>query len=184
MPPKGESSEKIKAIEREFFLPPIRSDLTDTGLSDIPFDATTMKNYEADVPEAEIRREKEKYKLRAVTLRAFDAIREIWGTTPAAGGIGNLDEIIKAPITEDTKKTINRGLEAYAIGIAKLELINIDLDSVAARQGGRDQALAGQLRICPRGSESAARLPERVQQADGQRPHRDAAATQQGTRPQ
>ena len=183
VPPKGESSEKIKAIEREFS-PPIRSDLTDTGLSDIPFDAATMKNYEADVPEAEIRREKEKYKLRAVTLSAFDAIREIWGTTPAAGGIGNLDEIIKAPITEDTKKTINRGLEAYAIGIAKLELINIELDSVAALKAGETKALAGQLRICPRGSESAARLPERVQQADGQRPHRDATATQQGTRPQ
>jgi hypothetical protein len=135
-PPKGESSEKIKAIEREFSLPAIRSDLTDTGLADIPFDAATMKNYEADVPEAEIRKEKEKYKLRAVTLSAFDAIREIWGATPAAGGIGNLDEIVKAPITEDIKKTINRGLEAYAIGIAKLELINIELDSVAALKAG------------------------------------------------
>ena len=95
-----------------------------------------MKDYTADVPEAEIRGNKEKYKLRAVTLDAFDAIREIWGTSPEAGGLGNLEETIEAPITEATKKKINKGLEAYAIGIAKLELINIELDNVAALKPG------------------------------------------------
>jgi hypothetical protein len=131
VPPKGVPSTEIKSIEREFFLPPIRSELTDTDLADLPYLESVMKDYKEDVPEAEIRKDREKYKLRAVTLDAFDAIREVWGASPEAGGLGNLAETVEAPITETIKKTINKGLEAYAIGIAKLELINIELDNVA-----------------------------------------------------
>ena len=136
VPPKGTSRDEIRSIEKEFYLPPIRPGLAETGLADLPFLDSVMKNYMADVPEEEIRKNKEKYRLRAVTLDAFDALREIWGTSPDAGGLGNLDETIDAPITEDVKKKINKGLEAYAIGIAKLELINIELDNVASLKQG------------------------------------------------
>ena len=136
IPPKGVASTEIKSIEREFHLPPIRAELTDTDLAELPYLESVMKAYTTDVPETEIRTQKEKYKLRVVTLDAFDAIRDIWAASPEAGGLGNLAETIEAPITETTKKTINRGLEAYAIGIAKIELINIELDNVASLMQG------------------------------------------------
>ena len=44
-PPKGTSAIEIKRIESEFFVPAIRSDLTDTGLSDLPYLESIMKDY-------------------------------------------------------------------------------------------------------------------------------------------
>jgi len=129
-PPKGTAVAEIRAIEKEFTLPPIRSDLTDTGLADLPYMEAVMKDYKADVSLEEIAKDKEKYRLRAVTLDALNAIREVWASNSATGGVGNLKEV-EAPITGAIKTKINQELEAYAIGIAKLELLNVELDNVA-----------------------------------------------------
>jgi hypothetical protein len=130
VPPRGTAVAEIRAIEKEFSLPPIRSDLTDTGLADLPYMESVMKEYKADVSLEEIAKDKEKYKLRNVTLDALNAIRETWASNTATGGVGNLKEV-EAPITGAIKTKINQELEAYAIGIAKLELLNVELDNVA-----------------------------------------------------
>lgn len=136
--PKGTSVREIKAIEGEFLLPAIRSDLTDTGLSDLPYLESAMKNYKADVPPEAVLKDREKYPLRVATLAAFDAIREVWGGKFGSEGIGNL-KAIPAPITETLKKEILRDLEAYAVGIAKLELVDDELQKVAALRAGESR---------------------------------------------
>ena len=135
VPPKGTSGREIKAIEREFLVPAIRSDLTDTGLSDLLYLESDMKEYKADVPPEAVLKDREKYPLRVATLAAFDAIREVWGGKFGSEGIGNL-KAIPAPVTETLKKEILRDLEAYAVGIARLELVDEDLQKVAALRGG------------------------------------------------
>jgi hypothetical protein len=128
--PKGTSAAEIKGIEREFFVPALRSDLTDTVLSDLPYLDSVMKDYRADVPLDVSVKNREKYPLRAATVAAFDAVREAWAGKPGAEGIGNL-KAIPAPVTETLKKQISRELEAYAVGIAKLELVDDELSRVA-----------------------------------------------------
>jgi hypothetical protein len=137
-PPKGTSAAEIKGIEREFFVPPIRSDLTDTGLSDLPYLDSVMKDYRADVSLDAIVKEREKYPLRAATLAAFDAVREVWTGKPGTEGIGNL-KAIPAPVTETLKKQILRDLEAYAVGIAKLELVDDELQKVAEHRAAESK---------------------------------------------
>jgi hypothetical protein len=130
-PPKGAAAAEIAAIEKEFFLPPIRPDLTDPGLADLPYLESVMKDYRADVPAEDVLKDREKYRLRAATLDAFNTVREVWAANADAGGVGSLKEV-KAPITDAIKKEINRELEAYAVGIARLELVEVELDDVAA----------------------------------------------------
>jgi len=129
-PPKGTSVVEIKGIEREFFVPAIRSDLTDTGLAEMPYLDSVMKEYRADVPIDVVAKEREKYPLRAATIAAFDAVRDVWAGKPGSEGIGNL-KAIPAPVSETLKKQILRDLEAYAVGIAKLELVEDELQNVA-----------------------------------------------------
>ena len=130
-PPKGTSAIEIKSIEREFFVPAIRSDLSDTGLADLPYLESAMKDYKSDVPIDAILKDREKYPLRAATLAAFEAVRDVWAAgKPGSEGIGNL-KAIPAPVTETLKKEIQRDLEAYAIGIAKLELVDDELNRAA-----------------------------------------------------
>ena len=135
-PPKGTSSIAIRKIESEFSVPPIKADLTDGSLADLPYLESVMKDYAADVPVEEVLKNRDNYKLRAATLDAFELIRELWSANPADGGPGKLSGDIKAPITDEIKKQINAGLEFYAIGIAKLELINIALDEVQSSKAG------------------------------------------------
>lgn len=143
VPPKGTSSVAIKKIESEFSVPPIKSDLNDGSLADLPYLEAVMKDYMPDVPVEEILKNKDNYKLRAATLDAFDTIRDLWAANPGDGGPGKLAGEVQAPITDEIKKQINDGLEFYAVGIARLELINITLDeveSLKAREPKRWQA--------------------------------------------
>ena len=136
-PPKGTSGREIASIVSEFNVPPLKPDLSDTGLAEFPyFDDKVMKDYKDSVSIEEIMMDKEKYRLRVATLNAFNAIREVWAGNPADGGPGKLEDVIKAPITDDIKKRINKGLEFYAVGIANLELINLALDEVAVLKEG------------------------------------------------
>jgi hypothetical protein len=134
-PPKGTSAVEIKSIEREFFVPAIRSDLSDTGLAELVYLESVMKDYKSDVALEAILNNKEKFPLRAATLAAFEAVRDVWTGKPGSGGIGNL-KAIPAPVSETLKKEIVRDLEAYAIGIAKLELVDDDLNRAAEHRAG------------------------------------------------
>ena len=82
-----------------------------------------MKDYKTDVPLEEVLKDREKYRLRAATLAAFDAVREVWAGKPGSDGIGNL-KAIPAPSPRRSRRRSTRDLEAYAVGIAKLELVD------------------------------------------------------------
>jgi hypothetical protein len=135
-PPKGTSPLEISVIAREFNVPPIRPDLTDANLAELPYLESVMKEYKEDVPLEEILKDKEKYKFRATVLDAFETIRNVWAGDPMSGGLGKLDVTIMAPITDDIKRQINTSLEAYAFGIAKLELSDIQLDGLESMKAG------------------------------------------------
>jgi hypothetical protein len=132
--PKGTSPLEVTLISREFFVPPINPDLTDTGLTEVPYLESVMKDYKADVLTEDILKDKEKYKFRVAVLEAFQAVRDVWAGE--AGAKDAMPRTINAPITDDTKRLINRGLEFWAVGIAKLELSNIVLDEVEPLKAG------------------------------------------------
>ena len=134
--PKGTSSLEITLIAREFNVQPIKAELSDLNLSEFVYLESDMKNYKADVPIEEVLKDREKYRFRAVVLDAFQSIREVWAGDPGGGGTGKLPEEIMAPITDAIKREINKGLEFYAIGIAKLELSNIALDEIESLKPG------------------------------------------------
>jgi hypothetical protein len=128
--PKGTFVTEIKAIVKEFEVPPIKIDLKDTGLADLPFKDEIMKDYKPDIPMAEIMNDKEKYKFQIKTLEAFKVIRDLWDGGGAGGG-PPIHDVVPAPINDSVKKEIFKELEFWALGIAKLELVSSDLDLVA-----------------------------------------------------
>jgi hypothetical protein len=129
--PKGTSVAEIKGIEREFSVPPIKIDLTDTGLADLPFKDEAMKDYKSDITLAEIMADKEKFKFQVVTLDAFNAIRELWVGGGTTGG-PPIHDVVSAPVTDATKKEIFKELDFWAVGIAKLTLVESELEGLAA----------------------------------------------------
>jgi hypothetical protein len=130
--PRGVPSDEIGSIVTEFNVPPIKRDLVDTGLSALAFREDVMKDYKADVPLTEILKNKENYKLRAMTITAFEKIRKMWAIEPGATGGPPIREEFKQPVNDALKKEIKREQDFWAIGIAELELINIELDAVAS----------------------------------------------------
>ncbi len=133
--PKGTAPLDITQLAWEFKIPPIKAELSDLNLSEFVYLESVMKDYKADVPIEEVLKDREKYRFRAVVLDAFRAINDVW-TGALAGAEGKMEEEIPAPITDAVKRTINKGLEAYAIGIAKLELSNIALDEIESLKQG------------------------------------------------
>ncbi len=129
-PPRTAPPALIAGIASECALPPIKDDIGQDNLSNFPFDETLLAAYQADIPVQQIATNKNMYPLRAAVLEAFEVIREVWAGNPAAGGTKGLPNVIKAPITDETKKMIADGLDFYAIGIAKLELIDSTLDNL------------------------------------------------------
>jgi hypothetical protein len=121
--PKGVAPAEITTIEREFTVPPIKPDLKDTNLAELPFLAEVMKGYADDGtvnPD-----------FRAVTVKALDEIRKLWAVTPGGAGGPQLRDEFDAPVNDALKKRIKAEQEFFAVGIAKLELQNIALDEVA-----------------------------------------------------
>ena len=131
VPPKGTSPAEIASIVNEFNVPPISREVTDAGISNIAFRDEVMKDFKADATYDEIMADKEKYKLRVATLAALDKIRKMWSITPGAtGGPEIRQKPIPAPINDKIKNEIKNEQEFWAIGIAELELLNAELDSV------------------------------------------------------
>lgn len=136
LPPKTASPAEITSITSEFQLPPLKDDLGQDNITNFPFDPQLLAAYRDPTPVQEVMANKEKYRLRAAVLQAFDEIRDIWKGNPAGGGTGQLPEVIKAPITDELKKEIFAGLDFYALGIARLELIDTTLDGLESLREG------------------------------------------------
>jgi hypothetical protein len=135
-PPKTASPADVALIYSEFQLPPLKDDFGQDNMASFPFDPQLLELYRDPTPLQEVRANKERYRFRATVLQAFDEIRDIWRGNPASGGTGQLPEVIKAPITDELKKEIFAGLDFYALGIARLELMDTTLDSLESlRQG-------------------------------------------------
>jgi hypothetical protein len=138
LPPKGTSVAEINSIVSEFKVLPIKLDLKDTGLADLPFKEEIMKDYKADIPMDEIMRDKDRYKFQVTILEAFKAINDLWDGGGASGG-PRVHDVVPAPITDAIKKEIFKELEFWAIGIAKLDLISSELDAVAGLKEGQSK---------------------------------------------
>jgi hypothetical protein len=135
-PPRGVPASEIASIVIEFAVPPIQPDLTDTGLTDIAFREEVMKDYKADVSVEEILKNKEKYKFRAATLSAFERLRGVWMSVSRVSGGPHASDGFAAPVNEALKRAITREEEPWLMGIAELELVNIDLDKLEPLRAG------------------------------------------------
>ncbi|MCX8138494.1 MAG: hypothetical protein WHU94_03635 [Thermogemmata sp.] len=135
-PPKTASPAEVASITSEFQLPPLKDDLGQDNIANFPFDPQLLAAYRDTTTIQEVMANKERYRLRAAVLQAFDEIRDIWKGNPAGGGTGQLPDVIKAPITDELKKEIFAGLDFYALGIARLELIDTTLDSLESLRDG------------------------------------------------
>jgi hypothetical protein len=127
-PPKGASQAEIKAVEREFYLPPLRPGLGEVGLGDFPFPADVMKPFENDgVPLEEILKNKEKYRFRAAVVETLNKIRDKW--TMGAGATKIRNEVA-GPLNDKIKTEVKKEQEFWAVGIIELELNLTQLEAV------------------------------------------------------
>ncbi len=141
--PKGISGAEIAKIADEFTVPPIKSDLADTGLTEIAFRPDVMKDYLSDVTPTDIAKDPERYRFHATTLKVINKIREMWKSTPGSAGGPQLRDGFKAPVNDKLKKDIKDEQDFWAAGIAELELLNLEIDSIEpmrAEQSKRWQA--------------------------------------------
>jgi hypothetical protein len=144
-PPK-----EVAAIARELALPPIRPG-DDFALDKQTFPAAALKPYAADVPVEDVRKDPDRYPLRAAVLHALAAVRETW-LAPVAVPKGKKKDrqtptgfltAVRAPVTETFKKEIREYQVLPAVGIVKLEEAARGLEAVAglrAREPRRWQA--------------------------------------------
>jgi hypothetical protein len=121
----GAPADEVSALVKEFVVPPLRSDAGDVGPADAPYRADALKDYAPDVTTEEILKDKEKYPFRVAVIEALDEIRSLW----RAGGL-RMRESCPAPVTEATKRQFKNDQDAWALGIARLELLNGRLDDL------------------------------------------------------
>ncbi|MCS6864732.1 MAG: hypothetical protein RMJ56_18050 [Gemmataceae bacterium] len=117
--PQGASFAEIKAVESEFYLPPMKPGLNEVGLAEFPFPLDIMKDYQSDgVTLEQIQREPDRYPFRAQVLKTFDLLRSKWSNTAAT----QLRNEVLAPINDDLKNAVKNEQEFWAIGISELEV--------------------------------------------------------------
>jgi hypothetical protein len=129
LPSGGADADEVIALVREFAVPPLRAAANDPDPSECPYRADALKEYAADVTIDDIMNDKEKYSFRVAVIEALNEIRAL-EKAPRAGGLKSR-ATIAAPVTEDLKRQLKLELEAWAIGIAKLEVLNLKLDDLA-----------------------------------------------------
>lgn len=118
-PPQGASFAEIKAVESEFYLPPMKPGLNEVGLAEFPFPLDVMKDYQSDgITPEQILREPDKYPFRAEVLKTFELLRNKWSNTAAT----QLRNEVLAPINDDLKNAVKTEQEFWAIGISELEV--------------------------------------------------------------
>jgi hypothetical protein len=126
------NSAEILAIVEEFRVPPLKTARPSIVLTEFPFRDEVIAAYKSDVSLDEIRKNKQKYEFRIVTLNAFQTLRDVWVFKPK-GGLQQR-EYVAIPIANELKKEIKKELDAWGIGIAKLEEVDIALEKVAAKK--------------------------------------------------
>ncbi len=119
----------ISALIREFAVPPIRTDAREADLVDAPYRADALKEYAPDVTIEEILKDREKYPFRVAVIEALDEVRSRWKAPGAAGGL-RMRTAIPVPVTEALKTQLKAEQDAWAIGVAKLELLSVRLDDL------------------------------------------------------
>lgn len=132
LPPKGTNPAEVAAIVNEFNVPSIKLDLIDSGLGALPFREEVMKDYKSDVTIDMVLKNKETYKFQAKTFDAIDKIRKMWTVTSGASGGPQMRDDFKAPVNDALKNEIKKEQDFWAIGVAELDLINAELDGLAA----------------------------------------------------
>lgn len=130
-PPQGIPAAEIAALEKEFTVPPIKLDLTDSSLAELPFLAEVMSKYQADVPLDEIVRAPDAYPFRVKTWNALEKVRKLWNVVPGAKGGPQLRDDFRAPVNDALKRDIKLEQQFWADGIAELELQNSYLEEIA-----------------------------------------------------
>jgi hypothetical protein len=131
LPPKGTNPAEVAAIVNEFNVPSIKLDLIDSGLGALPFRDEVMKDYKSDISIDMVMKDKDNYKFQAKTFEAIDKIRKMWTVTSGASGGPQMRDDFKAPVNDQLKNEIKKEQDFWAIGVAELELINAELDSLA-----------------------------------------------------
>ena len=126
------TSEEIAAIAEEFRIPPLNSSQPAVNLADYPFRDEVIANYKSDVSIDDIKKNKQKYEFRNTTLNAFQTLRDVW-VFKAKGGLQRRD-FVATPISDGLKRDLKKELDAWGIGIAKLEEVDLALEKVAAKK--------------------------------------------------
>ncbi|MBN9120335.1 MAG: hypothetical protein J0I06_14455 [Planctomycetes bacterium] len=134
--PDGAPADEIRALIREFAVPPIRTDAGGTDLADAPYRADALKDYAPDVAVEEILKDKEKYPFRVAVVEALDGVRGLWKAPGGAGGL-RVRGSCPAPVTEALKRQLKGEQDAWAIGIARLEVLNLRLDELAKERAAQ-----------------------------------------------
>jgi hypothetical protein len=131
---KGSLAEILSIVD-EFRIPPIKNGRPAIALAEYPYREEVIAAYKSDVSIAEIQKNKQKYEFRNVTLNAYQTIRDVWTAKPKGGGLQQRDSI--GAITNNLKSAIKKELEPWAIGITKLEQVNLALENVATQKKGQ-----------------------------------------------
>src|SRR5262249_26016407 len=132
--PKGASGIEIKAVEREFLLPPLKPGLNSVGLAAFPFPADGLKPYESDgVSFDDIMKDKEKYAFRHAVLGVVVEINKYLAPDARKKKIRN--ELPAGPFDDAFKRGVKSEQDFWAVGIIELEN---ELDKLKGVAGQRD----------------------------------------------
>ena len=126
----GADPAEIRALVREFAVPPLRADAGDVDHADVPYRADPLKDCAPDVTIEEVVANKEKYPLRAAVIEGLDEVRGMWAAPGRAGGL-RVRDACPAPVTEALKKQLKAEQDAWALGIARLEVRILRLDELS-----------------------------------------------------
>ncbi|MCE9560519.1 MAG: caspase family protein [Planctomycetes bacterium] len=135
-PPKSDPSAEIKALIREFGVPPIKVDNAELNLAEFPYRADALKDYKEDVKIEDILKNKDKYKFRVAVIEAFDEIRNLWKSSGKNASL-QIRETLPAPITVALKKQIKNEQNVWAFAIARLETVNDKLDALGKERNAQ-----------------------------------------------
>jgi hypothetical protein len=131
-PPSKAVADEALAIAEEFRVPPLAPGQPVALPPDTHYRDDLATLYRSTVSVDEIRKNKSKYEFQNATLNAFQTLRDVW-VFKAKGGLQRR-ETIASPISNDLKREIKKEQEVWASGIAKLEVVDSDLEKFAAKK--------------------------------------------------
>jgi hypothetical protein len=130
MPAPPKVVPEAKSVFDELALPPLFDEDT-AQPARLPFAAEALTGYAPEVSAEEALKSAEKYPLRVATLRALQAVRNVW---PRGGPEARRVTPLAAPVTEKAKAGVGRAQEGIAVAVAELELALGALEAVAGKR--------------------------------------------------